>query len=314
MAAAKPKRKIVWAVDAFLPDPDAQSNVIQSLTTLSEKTGAAILPVYVFSPDQLNLSVEFTGPWVNTYKPAVEKSLRHLVERSGLKNVLPPKIIVRETASLKNAVRAIAAYAASQGAELIVSGTQGRKGLARLVLGSFAESLLLYSKVPVMVVRPEAMVTDHFQKILVPTDLGKQSIALLGSVTDLAKNLSAKVTLVHVIPHPIEPVLQSGVYLLGGGWVPVPVYMEKEKGTRKRKVEELADKLRKKGIEVSVRIETAHPSVTQAVLDVAEEEKSSLIAMAAQSGPMASALLGSITRQTIRSAPIPVWVLRSRTR
>ena len=310
--ASKNQKKILWAVDAFQPEKEAQSHVIETLRVLSSRTGASILPAYVLSPDQLNLSLDFTGPWVTTYKPAVEKSLNHLIESSGLQNVARAKILIKDSASLKNSVRSLAAYAASQGAELIVAGTQGKRGLSRIVLGSFAESLLLYSKVPVLIVGPEAKPETQFDSILFPTDLGKNALAALSSIADFAKTLGAKIKILHAIPNPIEPVLQSGVYLLSGGWVPVPVYLEKEKEKRNKKAQDLVDRLQKKGIEASYEINTSSSSVTQAVLDTLIKDRMGLIAMAAQSGPVASALLGSITRQMVRGAPCPVWVVRPR--
>jgi nucleotide-binding universal stress UspA family protein len=50
---------------------------------------------------------------------------------------------------------AIAAYAARQGADLIVIASHGRSGLSHLVLGSVAEQLLRTAPCPVLVIRPK---------------------------------------------------------------------------------------------------------------------------------------------------------------
>jgi nucleotide-binding universal stress UspA family protein len=42
----------------------------------------------------------------------------------------------------------------SSGADMVVMGTNGRRGLNRLLLGSVAESIIKTSTVPVMIVRP----------------------------------------------------------------------------------------------------------------------------------------------------------------
>ncbi len=311
MPSARSGRKIVWAVDAFLTDPAGHTQVIQNLRLLSEKLKATILPTYVLSPDQLNLSIDFSGPWISTYKPAVEKSLQHLATHSGFPNVAQPKIIVKETPSLKNAVKSLCAYAASQGAQLIVAGTQGRNGLSRLMLGSFAESLLMTSKIPILVVGPQARPVSDLRHILFPTDLTQGSMAVFSGLLDLAKELGAKITIHHSVPNPIEPVLQSGVYLLGGGWIPVPMYIEKEKARKIEKAEALVERAKKKGVPASISIDTSSRSVTQSILDSAESLKPDWIAMAAESGPVVSALIGSIARQVVRNAPCPTWILRS---
>jgi nucleotide-binding universal stress UspA family protein len=307
---AKAKRKILWAVDVFQPEKEIQQHVIETLKALSEPTGAEIFPVYVLSPDPLNLTMELDDPWVKTYKPAVEKSLHHLIQNSGLSRVAPPKVLTKPSPSLRNAVKSLAAYAASMGAEVIVTGSQGRKGLARLALGSFAETLLLHSKVPVLVVGHESKSPGAFKKILFPTDLSKASITAFLSAIDLAKNLGASLHVLHIIPHPIEPVVQSGVYLLGGGWVPVPEYLESAKGKLQKRVGDLAEKASKKGVSATTQILNSAPSITQGVLDTVKSERADLIAMAAQSGPVASALMGSVTRQVVRHASVPTWVMR----
>lgn len=51
---------------------------------------------------------------------------------------------------------AVIAQAAEWGAELIVLGTHGRRGMARMLLGSDAEEILRLSPVPVLLTRQEA--------------------------------------------------------------------------------------------------------------------------------------------------------------
>jgi nucleotide-binding universal stress UspA family protein len=57
-------------------------------------------------------------------------------------------------------------------------------------------------------------------------------------------------------------------------------------------------------------VDDSTPSVTESILIHAKEKKAKFIIMAAESGPVASALLGSITRQILRTAPCPVLVCR----
>ena len=76
---------------------------------------------------------------------------------------------------------------------------------------------MLHSQVPLVVVHPHLHVTPRiYSNILFPTDFGPISETFFRKVVDLARSFGAKVTLFHSIPYPIEPVLQSGVYLTGG--------------------------------------------------------------------------------------------------
>ncbi len=52
-------------------------------------------------------------------------------------------------------VAAIEAFAEQEGADLIVMGSHGRKGLKRLVMGSTTEGVMRRSNVPVLVIREE---------------------------------------------------------------------------------------------------------------------------------------------------------------
>jgi nucleotide-binding universal stress UspA family protein len=54
------------------------------------------------------------------------------------------------------AATTVAAMAERAGADLVVVGTHGRRGLSRLVLGSVAEHIVRLSSCPVMVVRSRA--------------------------------------------------------------------------------------------------------------------------------------------------------------
>lgn len=63
---------------------------------------------------------------------------------------------VDEVVELGPVVPTILAVADRVGADLIVMGTHGRQGLARLVLGSIAEGVTHRAHVPVMLIRREA--------------------------------------------------------------------------------------------------------------------------------------------------------------
>lgn len=57
---------------------------------------------------------------------------------------------------LGDAAEEILNYAQSEGIDLIIMGTHGRKGLERVIFGSVAERVVKNSKVPVLTVNPYA--------------------------------------------------------------------------------------------------------------------------------------------------------------
>jgi nucleotide-binding universal stress UspA family protein len=232
-----------------------------------------------------------------------------------------PKVIVEKRPSLTLSVRALLAYAKRQRADTIVVGTHARSGIARLLLGSFAETLLLHSTIPVLVVGPHvetSLSTRKRSRILFSTDFGPSAYPTFKKVVALARaqqsvtNPSAKITLFHCLPHPTEPIVRSGVYLLGGGYVSFPDYMTDEEQRKRKLAEEYVKAAKKMGVTVEIGLNPGHDGTAHAIVQEALAENANLIAMAAESGRVSAALIGSVTRQVVRTANCPVWVLRAK--
>jgi nucleotide-binding universal stress UspA family protein len=102
-------------------------------------------------------------------------------------------------------------------ADLVVSGTHGRSGFDRLVLGSVAEKVLRSSRVPVMTVPPgvpDAVTIgrDPFRRILYATDFSGGSGVALRYAASLAQHGAAHLTAIHVVePFPVghDPIVGS---------------------------------------------------------------------------------------------------------
>jgi nucleotide-binding universal stress UspA family protein len=310
MAEKSKSKKIILAVDAFEEKSKTQERVAEVLRTLNADGHFAVEPVYVLSPYELEVPMEFSQPWIRQYRPAAETALRGRLAQLQIPGLLPGRVLIQGRHSLMNSVQSLAAYAKAEGAEMVAVSTHGRKGLPRLFIGSFVETLMLYSKVPVLAVSPLVRAPRNFRKILFPSDLGPKSQSAWKSAVRLAKDLGAEITLLHTVVNPIEPVIQSGVYLLGGGWVPVPVYMTQEEARRRKTGEAWVKMASKAGVSARLEIDTGSHSVLESITAHSEKNKTSLIAMAAQTGKVAAALTGSITREVVRNAPCPVWVLR----
>jgi nucleotide-binding universal stress UspA family protein len=91
-------------------------------------------------------------------------------------------------------------------ADLIVLGTNGRRGIGKFILGSVAEEILRRAKCPVLTVGPyapsEAPRDAKFRKIVYATDFGDGAPAAARYAVALAEEHQAHLTLLHVIEHP----------------------------------------------------------------------------------------------------------------
>jgi nucleotide-binding universal stress UspA family protein len=267
--------------------------------------------VHVLSAAELNLSSESAGLAVQQYKPAALHVIERFISELKLTGLSPPEILIEPASTTSRAADALSHHAMSLGAELIVVGSHGRTGVSRLLLGSFAETLLQRSKVPVMVIGPHMHRTCELDHVLFPTAFGESSKLMFRRVVKLAREYRASITLYHAIPRMIEPIYQSGIYLLGSPWIPVNEYYASELTRHHRHADAWARWARKQGVQVEVVMDTDTINIAESIVELARKRKMGWIAMAAQNGPIASALLGSVTRQVIRIAECPVWVLKA---
>lgn len=312
MRTTKEMSRILWAVDTFEESNELQAHAVELVRGLAKVSGAQVEPVYVLSPDQLRLPGEFEANWTEYYKPLAERWLELKVKKAEIPTLEPAHIIVQPRSSLTASVRSLLAYAKVSGADAIVLGSHGRKGLPRLLMGSFAETLLLKAQTPIVVAGPSIKPVRKIERILFPSDFSRESLPVFQQLLGFAKQAGATVILHHAISNPVEPVLQSGAYLAGGGWIGFPDFFVNE-GKRIRKMaDSWAQKAKAAGVQTEVSVDPRPQGIVDSILTASRDRKADLIAMAAESGSVEAALIGSICRQVIRTAERPVWVLRTK--
>ncbi|MFL5813122.1 MAG: universal stress protein [Bdellovibrionia bacterium] len=306
-------RRIVWAVDAFDDPEHLRSLAPQLLNSLARQQNwghIEVVPVYVLSPGDINLTIEFSGLWLEQYREAAQKALEHALKDIQVANMAHPEVIAENFTATAQAARSLAMHAKAMNAEMIVVPGHGRKGLGRFLTGSFAENVIQYSHVPVVILRPKIKISPKIQTILVPTQFGTKAKAVFRKIVDQAHGLGARIVLFHTIPHPVEPILQSGAYLAGGSWVPVQAYFSVETDRHRRRAEAWARWAENQGVPTEVIVDVQGSDIGDSIVYLAKSRNADLVAMESRSGPIASTLLGSITRHVIRNAQCPVWVYR----
>jgi nucleotide-binding universal stress UspA family protein len=303
------KQTVLWAIDPFERARETRSSVISFLKRFSKATKAEIEPVYVLSPSSIEIETDLGQPGAERYIRATHSALREVAKSSGIPGLRPPRVLTEDGTSLAASVRSLARYAETSGASMIAVGSHGRKGLSRLLLGSFAESLVIESRVPVVVVGPEGT-RRTLDRVLFATDFSDASAKAFDRVVELTRSMGATLVIFHAIAHPVEPVFQSGVYLASGGWVPTSEYLSQREAEKNREGEKWKARAARRGVRAEFVCDQSRAGVTQAVLDAAHDAGAGLIAMAGESGPVTAALVGSITRQVVRRSRVPVWVFR----
>jgi nucleotide-binding universal stress UspA family protein len=294
----------VMAVDPFA-DFD-HSAVFGFAKHTAKQAGAQIHAVYVLAPAMLNWTGEFSGPWKKKYMPVAEAKLNQTLgnlpwERS---------VIATSEAGAKQVTKILANYARRLKAERILISTHARSGIERWAMGSFAETLILQSKIPVMITNPEKNIPSRVRKILVPTDLGKDALKTISHAAEQAKALGAHIILYYKQPDPADPIIQQGVYSLGGGWVSVQSFISDEINRKTKKIEQLESYLRKKRVPVSHVLDSGPGDLVESINRVAREKGADLVALRTQAGEWTASLLGSVARGLVRNASTPLLVER----
>jgi nucleotide-binding universal stress UspA family protein len=143
----RPVSRILYATD-FSP---ASRRAWPWAQALAERTGAAVDVLHVLLevvPDR-HVDPTFLAQAAERIRRDAQESAESLLESCGF-----PRDRVRVHFGHGVEAEAIAHWAASTGADLIVMGTHGRTGLLRLALGSVARRVLHAAPCPVLTVGP----------------------------------------------------------------------------------------------------------------------------------------------------------------
>lgn len=200
-------------------------------------------------------------------------------------------------------------YAEAQNVDLLVIGTHGRRGVRRLLLGSTAEEILRRADRPVLAVRQreEGDEIVPVGRILVPVDLSAHSKQALWHAVALAQRYDARIDLVHVVEpfssydpaEPYQAALPSDANVL-------PAVEENVRD----ELQALAGELPLPDEKVRVYVGQGAP--VPFIVDVATDEDVDLIVLSSHGRTgLERFLLGSVAEKILRTAPCPVFVVKS---
>ena len=193
----------------------------------------------------------------------------------------------------------LTAYAERNDIDLIVMPSHGRRGVARLALGSTADFMIRNTHVPIIIVRKTAtFVPDDqaecFARILVPLDGSVLSEQILPQVEALASRLNATVSLLQVL----TPFTYSQQEIQD----PAMPWWETEVAGGKTYMARVAQYLREKGLTVQSEVVIGE-SISDTILEFAERARIDLIALATSgTGGFRRLVLGSIADALAASA------------
>lgn len=305
--------RIIWAVDAFEDNQVLNQKMAEFLKVYYQTTKAEIEPLYLLRENEIMLPTYEVPTWITDHSKTAESLFREVLSDYNLPFLKEAKVIPHASQSHAGAAETLSHYAVKSKADLIVVGSHGREGIQRFLLGSFAESLLLQSEVPVCIVGHHSTKTQTAKTILYPTEFGEHSKESYRHLLRLAKTLGSEILLLHVVERPIESLFdldtRPHVYSYKGRMLTLEQIVEHQIESQARKAQLWVDWAQKEGVTAHFFIDSTFKSVDDIVLNSITTHDVDLIAMEAQSGPLSAAMLGSYTRNVARRAPCPVYVL-----
>jgi nucleotide-binding universal stress UspA family protein len=189
--------------------------------------------------------------------------------------------------------------------DLVVMGTQGRRGLKRLLVGSVAKEVVHRSPVPVLTTRVETDRGFPPQKILVAYDSSEESLEAVLVAAEWAQALRAEVTLLHAMEPITYPDFYSHYTLRANHMARL--------GERCR---EALDEVGRKHLQ-TVAHDTAviHARPAEGIIDVSANQNFDLVVLATRGlSGVAHALFGSVAERVVLLSKIPVLTVRGSSR
>lgn len=237
------------------------------------------------APEQLEKRMEVGKKICYLEKERISSEFKIEVE-SLLCEGEPPEIIVE--------------IARGKGADLIVMGTYGKRGLKRLIMGSVTSQVISHSQCDVLVVKKPCMeCTGEYKSILLPFDGSEFSRKALVRACELSKLDSADVTVLYVIPRYEEMIdffMTSSI--------------KKSLREEAQKIIDTAkDIAAGQGVSVKTEIEEGHAS--EKITETAKKLENDLIVMGSYGWKSVNkAIMGSTTERVIINASYPVLVVK----
>lgn len=186
--------------------------------------------------------------------------------------------------------------------DLVVIGTHGRTGLARILLGSVAEKVVRHAPCSVLVARPDGE-PRPFTHVLCPVDFSDAARRAMDLAAEVVRPGGAGITLLHVVEAPVS----------FGAELPDPEFLRAADKRAAEQLERWAAELRGKvSVPVTIRSRVGWAGAeTLAAVD--HDPTIDLVVMGSHGRTgIKRVLLGSVAEKVVRHARCPVLVARER--
>jgi nucleotide-binding universal stress UspA family protein len=280
---------------------DDAKNAVDSAVKIAQLNKAKLYAVHVIAPGEVKVTQHDPrdAEWEKHMKEhlmAQGREATKYVETSGKIVDVSVEPVILEG----NPADEIVKFADKNDIELIVTGTLGKTGFARFLLGGVAENVARYSRTPVLVVR--GMTMNNVTNILIATDGSKSADRAADLGIKFARQYGAKVYGVYV-----KNVTAYDTVIIDEAWC-TEALQEYDKEAH-RATSSVVDKAKFAGLSAEASILKGVEA--DEVLHFADKHDVDMIVVGShgRSG-LERFALGSVSEKVVRHAKVPVLVAR----
>jgi len=292
------RSKIILAIDPFEEALRPSRKALRELHYWAQKLSSRIEAVYVLreSDDRPEFGRLFTQAY---------DRLGGVVRSLDLRVPVSLRVIWDGDDETRDAPGILTDYARETGADLILVSSHGRKWLSRMVLGSFAEKVLMKASVPVLFFGVLPGPHESLHKVLFATDFSDASKIAYELFLKQVGPMEPEVVILHVAEYPN---LVTGMSLAGVGAYLPDAYWKVMKESLLSEGAAWVGIARKRGLRARAVIEDGLGDVASAILKTARAEKASLIGLSTMRSELQKIVMGSVSTRVFRTRAHSVWV------
>ncbi len=306
--AMKQMESVILAIDSRKKnDPQVKKNleVLRSFRYQDKN----IIPVTVFTPLDLGWFMPIDKDKKTEMLSNIKEEVGTQWKKLGLDYKKSGFLITSENSTRDKAIKLIQ-FAVQNKAKTIIVGS-GAKSRSELTgLGSFSETLISLSPLPVIVVGESVETVRPVSKIMFPTDFSDASHSAFRKTVDYAKKSGAEVILYHYLD------IESGPLAYGIPWGYeikwLDEYWKVQEDLQMAEGKKWRDWSLNEGVKCRFLYDRKLGGLRSRVVELTQELNVDLVVLSVKRGPWSQVILGRNVRSLFAHAICPVMAIHSK--
>lgn len=191
-------KSLVWAVDPLAHEKGVFKSQFQSVKLFAERAKAEVFPVYVLAPSSLALPNSLVKDQLPRLEAYAESSLKkHFASAGTFAGLHDPVVIVQSKRSHSESARALCEFAGTKPDAAVVLSRSNKSTMERFFLGSFVETIVGMTAVPLLVLTESTL--DSIDRVAIPVEFTDACQQALEPMLAQAQSFKVESTFVHIV-------------------------------------------------------------------------------------------------------------------